>query len=82
MINVGYFCLPHSVSLNWERLRQGETISQFKIGTVFALRRYRMFWANSSRVDSVADCTSLNKFEALLRFLHFNDSDKAIMDRI
>ncbi|KRZ10401.1 Uncharacterized protein T11_18269 [Trichinella zimbabwensis] len=46
-----------------------------------ALPRYRMFWAHSSRVDSVTDCMNRNKFEALLRFLHFNDSDKAIMDR-
>ncbi|KRZ79409.1 Uncharacterized protein T10_7681, partial [Trichinella papuae] len=45
------------------------------------LPRYRMFWAHSSRVDSVTDWMNRNKFEALLRFLHFNDSDKAIMDR-
>ncbi|KRZ87410.1 PiggyBac transposable element-derived protein 3 [Trichinella sp. T8] len=43
--------------------------------------RYRMYWENQTRVDAVANCMSRNRFETLLRFLHFNDDDKVIMDR-
>ncbi|KRX23797.1 PiggyBac transposable element-derived protein 3 [Trichinella nelsoni] len=43
--------------------------------------RYRMYWANQTRFDAVANCMSRNRFETLLRFLHFNDDDKVIMDR-
>ncbi|KRX79605.1 hypothetical protein T06_15718, partial [Trichinella sp. T6] len=32
---------------------------------IFALPRYRMLWAHSLRVDSVADCMSRNRYEAL-----------------
>ncbi|KRX27321.1 PiggyBac transposable element-derived protein 2 [Trichinella nelsoni] len=32
---------------------------------IFALPRYRMFWAHSLRVDYVADCMSRNRYEAL-----------------
>ncbi|KRZ53197.1 PiggyBac transposable element-derived protein 2, partial [Trichinella nativa] len=34
---------------------------------IFALPRYRMLWAHSLRVDSVADCMSRNRYEALVR---------------
>ncbi|KRX90820.1 PiggyBac transposable element-derived protein 2 [Trichinella pseudospiralis] len=43
--------------------------------------RYRMYWANQTRMDTIANCMSRNRFETLLRFLHFNDNDKVVMDR-
>ncbi|XP_003369710.1 hypothetical protein Tsp_05119 [Trichinella spiralis] len=43
--------------------------------------RYRMYSANQTRVDAVANCMSRNRFETLLRFLYFNDDDEVIMDR-
>ncbi|KRX28170.1 hypothetical protein T07_1546 [Trichinella nelsoni] len=33
------------------------------------------------RMDTVANCMSHNRFETLLRFLHFSDNDKVVMDR-
>ncbi|XP_003369242.1 hypothetical protein Tsp_04665 [Trichinella spiralis] len=48
---------------------------------VSEMPRYRMYWANQTRMDTVANCMSRNRFETLLRFLHFNDNDKAVMDR-
>ncbi|KAL1235400.1 PiggyBac transposable element-derived protein [Trichinella spiralis] len=38
--------------------------------------RYRMYSANQTRVDAVANCMSRNRFETLLRFLYFNDDDE------
>ncbi|XP_003378737.1 putative piggyBac transposable element-derived protein 2 [Trichinella spiralis] len=32
-------------------------------------------------MDTVANCMSHNRFETLLRFLHFSDNDKVVMDR-
>ncbi|KRX34231.1 hypothetical protein T05_6242 [Trichinella murrelli] len=43
---------------------------------VSEMPRYRMYWANQTRMDTVANCMSRNRFETLLRFLHFNDNDK------
>ncbi|KRZ43420.1 PiggyBac transposable element-derived protein 4, partial [Trichinella pseudospiralis] len=43
--------------------------------------RYCMYWANQTRMDTIANCMSCNRFETLLRFLHFNDNDKVVMDR-
>ncbi|KRZ84541.1 PiggyBac transposable element-derived protein 2 [Trichinella sp. T8] len=48
---------------------------------VCEMPRYRMYWANQTRMDTIANCMSHNRFETLLRFLHFNDNDKVVMDR-
>ncbi|KRZ77399.1 Tigger transposable element-derived protein 4 [Trichinella papuae] len=48
---------------------------------VSEMARYRMYWANQTRMDTVANCMSRNRFETLLRFLHFNDNDKVVMDQ-
>ncbi|KRX69409.1 PiggyBac transposable element-derived protein 2 [Trichinella sp. T6] len=48
---------------------------------IYEMPRYRMYWANQTRMDTLANCMSHNRFETLLRFLHFNDNDKVVMDR-
>ncbi|KRX68128.1 PiggyBac transposable element-derived protein 2 [Trichinella sp. T9] len=48
---------------------------------VCEMPRYRMYWANQTRMDTIANCMSHNRFETLLRFLHFSDNDKVVMDR-
>ncbi|KRZ69660.1 hypothetical protein T10_8091 [Trichinella papuae] len=48
---------------------------------IISMSWYRMYWANQTRVDVVANCISRNRFEALLRFLYFNDNNNVIMDR-
>ncbi|KRX74236.1 PiggyBac transposable element-derived protein 2 [Trichinella sp. T6] len=47
---------------------------------VSEMPRYRMYWANQTRMDTVANCMSRNRFETLLRFLHFNDNDKEYLE--
>ncbi|KAL1246259.1 PiggyBac transposable element-derived protein [Trichinella spiralis] len=51
-----------------------------KMGVV-TLPQFRMYWSAYFRVDSIANSMSRNRFIELLRFLHFNDNEKAVLDR-
>ena len=41
---------------------------------VFPCTYYRLYWANFSRFNMIADVMSRNRFELLLRYIHFNDN--------
>lgn len=41
---------------------------------LFPCPSYRMYWAGDSRFNVVADTMSRNRFETILRYLHFNDN--------
>ncbi|KRZ50798.1 PiggyBac transposable element-derived protein 2 [Trichinella nativa] len=51
-----------------------------KMGVV-ALPQFKMYWSADFRVDSIANSMSRNRFIELLRFLHFNDNEQAVLDR-
>ena len=42
--------------------------------SIIQLPQVRMYWATETRVSSIADIMSVNRFERLRRFLHFNDN--------
>ncbi|KAI2645256.1 PiggyBac transposable element-derived protein 2 [Labeo rohita] len=43
--------------------------------SLFGLPATRMFWRPESRISQVADTLTLNRWEEIKRFLHFNDND-------
>lgn len=45
---------------------------------IFPCPSYRMYWCEESRFSAVADVMSRNRFELLLRYMHFNDNSQAL----
>ncbi|XP_046865036.1 piggyBac transposable element-derived protein 2-like [Xenia sp. Carnegie-2017] len=43
---------------------------------LFPAPSYRMYWENSSRFNPIAETMARNRFEIILRYLHFNDNSK------
>ena len=41
---------------------------------VYKAASYRMYWETCSRVSLIADVMSRNRFETILRYIHFNDN--------
>ena len=41
---------------------------------IFPCRTYPMYWCNFSRFPLIADVMSGNRFQVLLRYVHFNDN--------
>ncbi|KRX34387.1 hypothetical protein T05_1080 [Trichinella murrelli] len=74
-----FACTLHHSFFPPSHLRQ--IIGMLITMAVSEMPRYRMYWANQTRMDTVANCMSRNRFETLLRFLHFNDNDKVVMDQ-
>ena len=42
--------------------------------SIIQLPQVRMYWAPETRISSIADIMSVNRFEKLRKFLHFNDN--------
>lgn len=42
--------------------------------SIIQLPQVRMYWASETRISSIADIMSVNRFERLRKFLHFNDN--------
>ncbi|KRY03083.1 PiggyBac transposable element-derived protein 3 [Trichinella patagoniensis] len=43
--------------------------------------RYSMYWSTELRCDAIADAMSRNRFQEVLRYLHFNDNSETVLDR-
>ena len=43
---------------------------------VYPCTSYRLYWANCSRFGLIADAMPRNRFELLLRYIHFNDNSQ------
>ncbi|KRZ74128.1 PiggyBac transposable element-derived protein 3 [Trichinella papuae] len=48
---------------------------------VMPLPRYNLYWSTDFRVDAVSNRISRNRFIEILRYSHFNDNNKAVVDR-
>ena len=45
---------------------------------IYKLPNHRMYWAPYSKVSIIADTMSRNRFEEILRDLHYNDNSLAL----
>ena len=43
---------------------------------IYSAATYRMYWETHSRISLIADVMPRNRFETILRFVHFNDNSK------
>jgi hypothetical protein len=43
---------------------------------IYNLPQYRMYWSSCSRVPAIAEAMTVNRFDILKRYLHFNDNSK------
>ncbi|KRZ01754.1 PiggyBac transposable element-derived protein 3 [Trichinella zimbabwensis] len=48
---------------------------------VMPLPRYNLYWSADFRVDAISNRISRNRFIEILRYSHFNDNNKAVVDR-
>ena len=49
-------------------------IGMLMMMSIIRLPQVRMYWATETRISSIADIMSVNRFEGLRKFLHFNDN--------
>ena len=43
---------------------------------IYSAATYRMYWETHSRISLIADVMPRNRFETILRYIHFNDNSK------
>ena len=66
----------NSVNTNSQEMEQFLGVL-IKMGIV-KLPRYRMYWAQDTRIPSIADVMSVTRFERLKRYFHCNDNEKML----
>ena len=43
---------------------------------IFGLPQYRLYWSKGCRIQDIAESMSVNRFDKIKQFVHFNDTTK------